>query len=393
MEKRKILILLLATVFCTGMLLAGGQQEKGSDIVVSKKDSADKMSQNSTISDWLVENTDDHITIIDNGGYHITIKKPIERVLASGMAVFPTIRALQAENVVIGTQGIDEKDGEILFPYMSKLPVIAPEDPSAFLDYEKVVQMNPDLFIVLATFREQVAESLSPAGIPVIQLDFGSNKDILILGTLLGKEKEAEEYVSWIENETSTIEDQIKNLPEDEVPSVFLYYGGSYGIAPPPPYGSYGRDNFLGNKMIEMAGGRSLTAENRGEWINVDSEWIIEQNPDVLIREYYNITKTNDPELGYSASSNLKAKIMMDTIVAMPAFESSNAVREKNVHMIFGNIVSESWFLGLPYIAKWLHPEIFKDLDPHSIYQEFITRFMRVDYNIYEQGIYSYSVE
>jgi iron complex transport system substrate-binding protein len=251
--------------------------------------------------------------------------------------------------------------------------------------------MNPDLFIVLADSKAQVDENIGSLGIPVVQLDFGTNKDILILGALLGKKKEAEEYVSWIEEITNNIEDKIQNLTLEDTPSVFLYYGGSYGMAPPPPYGSYGKDNFLGNKMIKMAGGRSITSLTPGEWINVDPEWIIEQNPDVLIREYYNVSGTDNPELGYNANSNSKAKDMVERITLMPAFETSNAVQEKDVHMIYGNIISNSWFLGLPYIAKWLHPDIFYDLDPNEIYQEFITKFMRVYFDLSQQGVLVYS--
>jgi iron complex transport system substrate-binding protein len=386
--KSRIIIRICIGLICSSSLFAGGQLEKDQVELVNN---IAKITFDESDTSWLVENTDSSITIIDNGGNKVTINKPIERIFASGMAVFPAIRALGAEELIIGAQGIDRNEGAILFPYMSKLPVFAPNDPSSLLDYEKIVQMNPDLFIVLADSKAQVDENIGSLGIPVVQLDFGTNKDILILGALLGKKKEAEEYVSWIEEITNNIEDKIQNLTLEDTPSVFLYYGGSYGMAPPPPYGSYGKDNFLGNKMIKMAGGRSITSLTPGEWINVDPEWIIEQNPDVLIREYYNVSGTDNPELGYNANSNSKAKDMVERITLMPAFETSNAVQEKDVHMIYGNIISNSWFLGLPYIAKWLHPDIFYDLDPNEIYQEFITKFMRVYFDLSQQGVLVYS--
>lgn len=386
--KSKILIRICIGLICSSSLFAGGQLEKEP---VELTNTIDEIAFDESNISWLIENNENFITIIDNGGNKVTINKPIERIFASGMAVFPAIRALGAEELIIGAQGIDINEGDILFPYMSKLPIFAPKDPSSLLDYEKIIQMDPDLFIVLSTSRAQVDENIGSLGIPVVQLDFGTNKDILILGAVLGKEKEAEEYVSWIEEITNNIEDKIKNLTIEETPSVFLYYGGSYGMAPPPPYGSYGKDNFLGNKMIEMAGGRSITSLTPGEWINVDPEWIIEQNPDVIIREYYNMSGTDNTELGYNTISNSKAKDMVERITLMPAFETSNAVQEKDVHMIYGNIISNSWFLGLPYVAKWLHPEIFCDLDPTEIYQEFITQFLRVDFNLSKQGILVFS--
>jgi iron complex transport system substrate-binding protein len=44
-------------------------------------------------------------------------------------------------------------------------------------------------------------------------------------------------------------------------------------------------------------------------------------------------------------------------------------------------------------MAKWFHPDLFKDLDPQSIHQEYLTRFQGLDYDLSKQGVFVYPEE
>jgi iron complex transport system substrate-binding protein len=44
----------------------------------------------------------------------------------------------------------------------------------------------------------------------------------------------------------------------------------------------------------------------------------------------------------------------------------------------------------LAYMAKWLHPELFSDLDPQAIHQEYLTDFLGIDYDLSEHGVFVY---
>jgi len=41
-------------------------------------------------------------------------------------------------------------------------------------------------------------------------------------------------------------------------------------------------------------------------------------------------------------------------------------------------------------MAKWFHPDLFKDLDPEAIHQEYLTRFQHLDYDLGKQGVFVY---
>jgi iron complex transport system substrate-binding protein len=42
--------------------------------------------------------------------------------------------------------------------------------------------------------------------------------------------------------------------------------------------------------------------------------------------------------------------------------------------------------IGISYMAKWFHPDLFKDLDPEELHREYLRRFQDIKY----QGIYVY---
>ena len=41
-------------------------------------------------------------------------------------------------------------------------------------------------------------------------------------------------------------------------------------------------------------------------------------------------------------------------------------------------------------MAKWLHPEIFQDLDPQEIQQEYLNKFQGIDYDLNKYGAFVY---
>ena len=43
---------------------------------------------------------------------------------------------------------------------------------------------------------------------------------------------------------------------------------------------------------------------------------------------------------------------------------------------------------GCAYYAKWLYPELFEDMDPNAIHQEYLDRFIGIDLDRDEHGVF-----
>lgn len=378
--KQKCLICLLFFMFLGGFIFGAGQQEKEPVILAN---SINELASSEPEGPYIVENTDDYITIIDSVGNEVTIEKPVRTMIVDGMGqVFASLKAIRAEEMILASSEYVKRN-EAFFPVIANLQSIGMDGA---IDFEKIISLNPD-FICIDPYYSQKYEIIGKE-IPVIQLSFESINSIKILGAILDRDNEAADFIDWIESYTNIVKDRVDALPEEDLTDVFYYYGGEYGMSAPPPYGTFGSSNNVKNDLIKKAGGRSLSRNLSGDWIGVDPEWVIEQNPSLIIRECFII---NDyPEMGYGVNDFSGVKKLKENISSQSAFKYSNAVKNDNIHLLYGDLSNDSWFISLIYLAKWFHPDLFSDLDPEKIHQEYITRFQRLDFDVSNNGVFAY---
>jgi iron complex transport system substrate-binding protein len=68
-----------------------------------------------------------------------------------------------------------------------------------------------------------------------------------------------------------------------------------------------------------------------------------------------------------------------------------SAIKNDNVYILSKDVFfGGRYFLSIAYMAKWFHPDLFKDLDPEAIHQEYLTRFQHLDYDLGKQGVFVY---
>ncbi|MCD4845669.1 MAG: hypothetical protein K8R25_14400 [Methanosarcinales archaeon] len=49
-------------------------------------------------------------------------------------------------------------------------------------------------------------------------------------------------------------------------------------------------------------------------------------------------------------------------------------------------------FLQVPYQAKWLHPELFENMDLKALHQQYLTEFQGLDIDLDEKGVFIYPI-
>lgn len=75
--------------------------------------------------------------------------------------------------------------------------------------------------------------------------------------------------------------------------------------------------------------------------------------------------------------------------MSRPGWEDMNAVTGNRTYLIDMDLVgSTANFVGATYMAKWLYPDLFEELDPEAFHQEYLTRFQRLDYDLDESGVF-----
>jgi len=323
-------------------------------------------------------------TIIDTKGREVTIYKPVETVGCTISQHLETLRTLQVplDLVVIA----DHTSGHYsYFSDFSDIPSLGHfHDPDA----EAIVQANPDLLIVhpgsgggrFGAFYEPFMEKMEGTGITVACLACSRpdiySEEVEKLGVLFEREEEAAKFLDFYEDVLGTVEERTGNLTEDERPKVYCesdrYKTSDNNIDP-----------------IEMAGGRFIF--DLGQTTEIDPEAVVTENPDAIIR----LLSEEDPD-GKMADDTANAEAIRQEILDRQELANVNAVKNEEVYLL----ASPLWtylpysgcrhFIGVAYVAKILHPELFEDFDPEAIHQRYLTEFQGLDYDLEEKGVFVY---
>ena len=111
------------------------------------------------------------------------------------------------------------------------------------------------------------------------------------------------------------------------------------------------------------AGGINIAADEPVQYPVVDAEWVARKDPDVIFS--YATTNTAEENL------TKKMKETRDELLSRPALSDVKAIKDGRVY-ILGDPVA--WgirsIVGELYLAKWFHPDLFKDIDPNAVLEE-----------------------
>ena len=189
------------------------------------------------------------------------------------------------------------------------------------------------------------------------------------------------EFVDFHEGYMDTIRSRAEGLTEDEKPRTFIEYVYKDG------YFTCG-DGTKGDEICTMAGGVNIAHDTGSYYFDVEPEWVMEQNPDIVIRP------TFGSDWGYAADEAQKQEweaemesVRVDTM-SRPGWTEMT----EDIYIVSGDIAQSGLqgFVYATYMAKWFHPDMFEDISPVVIHQEYIDRFLRIDYDVGEHGAFVY---
>lgn len=330
----------------------------------------------------IIDGSQKELTILDSAKRIVTIKMPVERIIVLSEYQAEAIRMLGAMDKVVGvSSGI--KDDTVYFPDLSEVSSVGIYPG----DLETIITLNPD--IVLGNHGKAFDDLLpmlenSSKGTfqSIIQYGYIPKDNQMIaeleqLGYILDKRDGAQHYIEdFYFKYIDYIRSETDKLSKDEKPDI--YAGGNSGKG---LYYPFPRDG-AASQMIGICGGNYILSDLTfsGE---IDPEAVVARDPAIIIQ---NIKKA-DAGYKYDNSSNLKT--LWEETTARPELAKVKAVQDKNVH-IMDNGLNFGYDLPVAaaYYAKWIHPELFKDLDPRAVHQEYLRDFQGLDYDLNEHGTF-----
>lgn len=299
------------------------------------------------------------VTVTDGAGREVEIRLPVERIVTNYPPAVRMVTTLGAADRFVGVDSITQSQTDqfvcLLNPEIADLTCVG--NPKN-LNIETVLGLQPDLVLV-AGWNQESLEDLDDKGLTVFGV-VAENHDQMKstmdqLGKALESDDAATDFSEIYQNTLDTVTSRVEDLTEDQKPKVFL--GGWSGIS------STAGGEMFQSSLIEAAGGKNVASEVAGtHWAEVNTEQLLEWNPDVIFLVPYQSTST--PE-----------NVMSD-----PALQSITAVKNGQVYWFPSNICewdspSPQTALGLEWTAKTLHPNLFEDTDVTADADAFYERF------------------
>jgi iron complex transport system substrate-binding protein len=319
------------------------------------------------------------IAVTDIEGREVTIAAPARRILLAAPSWYPALAILDKE-AATRIIGVGRNPGDTLPEAerdLSSKPHVGSTWSQTF-SIEKALELKPDIVIGAPPSRAQsqaMESAFAKAGIPVVYVDFDSNpvrdtdRSFEILGRVLGAEDKAAEFVDFYRRHVRTITDRLKK-PGLARPKLLMVARGP-GVTCCPASPDNGVTAYFGGLGVENIAGVTKS----GSPAQLSLEYIIERDPDIFVA----IDLFSDSRSMFGQPRSLaQGMASLDTLKQEPGLRELAATRNGRVHALDQYLMrSPLNFVTFEVLAKWVHPELFADIDPQATLDEINRRFLK----------------
>lgn len=218
---------------------------------------------------------DSENTVTDSLGRRVRVPVPVRRAVSLSASGVECIQIMGRMDTLVGvTEHTKTRIGQ--FPEIAGLPSVG----RGFMpNLEVIAELRPDVVLAWKTNPgPELERQLEPLGIAVLRLDLTEPKtlpeEMRTLASILGTEAQArtEAYWEWVARWTAQIQKSIAGHPK---PTVLAEHFTPLRIAGPGS-GLY--------ELTQMAGGNNLAGDIGIRSMQVDSEWVLERNPQLFVK-------------------------------------------------------------------------------------------------------------
>jgi iron complex transport system substrate-binding protein len=340
--------------------------------------------------------------VTDVLGRTVTIPSPATRVLLDGGRMLYTTALLNRQDPLADIVGmpndLEQNDPDTLaqyrkrFPQIDKVPRIGQVYDGSF-SAEAVLKLNPDVFVISAADYQLAVDAgtikiLDSAGIPTVAVDYfvdplkNTLPSVRLMGKVLGRTAEADAFTKQYQSVLDMVGTRLRNAGEPPTPTLLWRAPGYFDCC-----SSFARSNL--GQLVTFAGGANIADDilttRQG---TLSPEAVIKKNPQVIIATGANWSPDTPAKpgsfvpLGYDESPD-HAQRQLATIVARQAgFDSISAVGDHRVYAVWHHFYDSPYnYLAIAWFAKWMHPDLFTDVDPTAMIQQLHSDFLPVPYN------------
>lgn len=270
------------------------------------------------------------LSVEDGFGNIVIIEKAPERIISMIPSNTEILFALGLGDKIVGVSNYCDYPEEALEierigDYMA-------------VNFEKVIELEPDLIVNYGELDKDAIQIYSNAGIDVISFLPESIDEVHATIKQIALATDTVEVGDALVASMEEQRDEILSRVQ-EADTVKVFYEIWHD-----PLMAAGGGSFM-DGLIILANGDNVARDAEGAYANYDVERLIENDPEIYL------TADDFPEKTY------------ESILARPGYENITAIKNGDVYLLDGNIISRPGpriVEGLEMVARTLHPEVFE---------------------------------
>jgi len=330
--------------------------------------------------------------IVDLRGRTVTVPDPVRKISIDDGRFLVALALIQADPVQrlaawprdvhrIGDATYAQFVAK--FPALRSVPQVASSAGS--FNLEAVLSAAPDVAVVSlesGPSEAQIAQ-LQAAGIPVVFIDFftspfrNQERSLRILGQLTGAAAKADAFIALRRAHMDRIAQRVAKIAPGERPTVFLeaHAGISNDCCNSPGKGNIG-------DYVDFVGGHNIGADVlKGPMGKLNLEYVMSRDPAIYIATGgAHLERSNGLVLGagYDAA---RARASLARITQRQGIAQLSAVKAGRAYGLAHPLINSPIdIVAIEVFATWVHPELFRDVDPARTLAEINSRFLAVPY-------------
>lgn len=343
------------------------------------------------------------IEVTDLAGRELRFDHVPQRIILGESRYLPTLAILDQDNPlerVVGLLGdLEQIDPGTYaqyreaFPQITNIPKVGHNSADSF-SVEKVLTLQADLAIFGVeghgpnARHGQLIDQLQRAGVQVVFIDFrraplvNAVKSVELLGKVLDRGAEANAFVAYYQQQLQRVTERLAKVDRSNQPEVFLH-------------SRVGLQDLCCETMargmmasfLVMAQGENVALSLiPGAAGVMNLEYLMSHQPDIYIGTAIGAkARISDEEntppyivLGAGVEQPLAEQSFQRAIV-LNGISELTAVKSKKAYAIWHHFYNTPLnVVAVQVFAKWLYPELFKDLQPRQTLETLFARFQPV---------------
>jgi iron complex transport system substrate-binding protein len=303
------------------------------------------------------------IKIKDSLGKEVWVPKEPERIVVLSAYTMEIIRVLGGMERVVGTTDFI-KTWSYLIPEVENMPGVG---KSSTLNMESILRLKPELVIAWKDYPGPELETIMDAfGVSVLRLDLASpndlSREVTTVSEILGEEAKirALEYLAW----NQSLEDRLTDI-----------IAGSKRKRPTALVEHFLSRNIAGNSSSAyattiLAGGDNLAKNLDPIFSQVDSEWVIKENPDFIIKLGIFLSREERQNAGKIAED------LREEVLNRSGWDSVTAIKEGKVFVVDEDLCGGPRGMAGAYVmAHNFYKDLIDENEAEEIKNEYYERF------------------